>query len=78
MRPRSRDRIANTTLVTALIADRPTCLDCIAKRCSLSITAAETVLTVIQRALDVHRQDASACQSCGKLSVVFFVERPTD
>jgi hypothetical protein len=73
---RPRDSLANATLVTALIAERPTCLECIAKRCSLSLAAAETVLTVIQRVLEVHRHEASRCQSCGKFGVVF-VDRPS-
>jgi hypothetical protein len=72
-----RDRTTNATLVTALIAERPTCLACIAKACSLSITAAETVLSVIQRALDVHRQDPSRCQTCGKVGALFSVDRPS-
>jgi hypothetical protein len=76
MDTRPRDRLTNTTLVTALIAERPTCLPCIAKQCSLSVVAAEIVLTVIQRALEVHRHDAARCQTCGKSGVVFSVERP--
>src|SRR5712691_3958028 len=51
-------------VITALIAERPLCLDCIAKEVALSLTATETALNVIQRALAVHRGEAP-CRACG-------------
>jgi len=47
-------------LITALIVERPMCIDCIAKRVDLSVTATETAITMIQAALDVHRERAPA------------------
>jgi hypothetical protein len=72
-----RNPVPKTALVADVIAEGPTCLECIAKRCVLSPAAAETVLTVIQRSLAISRLDASRCQVCGRIAVVFSVTRPS-
>jgi hypothetical protein len=75
--PRRTGRTTNAILVTAMIAERPTCLECMAKACFLPTTdAAELVLAVIQQAVDVYRHD-SYCRTCAKLGVVFSVNRPS-
>jgi hypothetical protein len=75
--PHWRDRTTNATRVTAMIVDRPTCLECIAKACFLPTTdAAELVLAVIRRAVEVYRHD-SYCRACAKLCLVFSVNRPS-
>ena len=66
------------SLVTALILERPTCLQCIAKRAHLEVQAAETVLTVIRRALNVPRDNLSRCRVCGRDGEVFCIDRPPD
>ena len=66
------------SLVTALILERPTCLQCIAKRAHLEVQAAETVLTVIRRALNVRRDNLSRCRVCGVDGEVFYIDRPSD
>jgi hypothetical protein len=66
----------HSSLITALILERPMCLDCLARRAGMSVDAARTVLTVIGRALRLNRDDASPCRSCEKLGTVFHVERP--
>jgi hypothetical protein len=64
------------SLVTAPILERPTCLACIAKRVQLDLQAAETVLTVIRRALNVRREEAGRCRVCERAGVVFSIDRP--
>ena len=66
---------ANTALVTALLSEGPTCVRCIARECSLSLAATETVLTVVQRALEVQRQENGQCRECGHFAVVFSLHR---
>jgi hypothetical protein len=73
----ARNPLANTTLVTAVIAGRPTCVQCIGRRCSMSTAAVETVLTVIQSAVAVHRRDFSRCRLCRRVAVVYSVDRPS-
>jgi len=63
-------------VITALITDRPLCLECIAKASFISLEAVKTALTVIQRALEVHRQDTARCRACGEARIVFSVDRP--
>ena len=61
-------------LLTALIVENPMCLVCIAKKTALTEEAAETVLTVIARALPIHRGE-EPCRACGAPTTVF-VRRP--
>ena len=69
------ERQANTEVVTALLSQGPTCVRCIARECSLSLAAAETVLTVIQRAFEVQRRETAECRKCGHFVVVFSLRR---
>ncbi len=67
---------ARDVLVTALILERPLCVPCVARSTSLRVEEALTVLTVLQRALDLHRDDSSRCRICGVTGLVFYIERP--
>jgi hypothetical protein len=66
----------HSSLITALILERPMCLECLAKRANMSVEAAQTVLAVIGRALRLHRDDMAPCRACEKFGVVYHVERP--
>lgn len=66
----------SVVLLTDLIVENPLCLGCIAKRTGLTTEAAETALTVIERALRVHRE-ARRCRSCGVPETVYLLERPS-
>ena len=63
-------------LITALILERPMCLSCLSQRTKLSAEAAQTALTVIGSAVQIHRRDRSPCLACGMVGEVFHVERP--
>ena len=60
-------------LVTAMLAVGPTCLPCVAKECGLSLTAAETVLAVVERAIEVQRRENSTCEICRRVTLVFSI-----
>ena len=62
-------------LITAVIAERLSCLRCIAARTKLTLEAAESALTVIRRAVDVHHDDAGTCGWCRTTTAVVWIER---
>ena len=66
----------HSSLITALILERPMCLECLARRANMTMEAAQTVLAVIGRALRLHRNDMAACRTCEKRGTVYHVERP--
>jgi hypothetical protein len=73
----ARNPLANTTLVTALITERPLCVECIGKQCSLSTEDAETVLTVLRSVVAIQRHAFSRCRLCRRARVTFSVVRPS-
>ena len=66
----------HSRLITALILERPMCVECLARRANMTVEATHTVLAVIGRALTLHRDEMSHCRGCEKLAPVFSVERP--
>lgn len=66
----------NSSLITALILERPMCVACLSKRAKLTVEATQTVLAVIGRAVRLQREETSRCRVCEKLGEVFYVERP--
>ena len=66
----------HSSLITALILERPMCLECLARRANMTVEAAQTVLAVIGRALRLHRNEMAPCRMCEKLGLVYHVERP--
>ena len=66
----------HSSFIAALILERPVCLPCLSKRAHLSEETAETALTVIQRALQLRREDISRCRECGVIGVVYYIDRP--
>jgi hypothetical protein len=66
---------ARVAIVTSPILDRPTCLDGIAQRSSLSLDDADAVLTRITAVLAPHHA-AARCRVCGEIERLFSIERP--
>jgi hypothetical protein len=63
-------------LITALILDRPTCVECIAAKSGLSPERAAIVIERIAQVLTLHRQ-VGRCRACGRMdAAVMFVDRP--
>ena len=67
-----------SALVTALIIERPTCLNCIGERAGLPLDAVDTVLTVIARVLHLNADREAVCRHCGELGVVFWISALKD
>ena len=68
--------LRDSTVITALILDRPMCVECIGRRTRLSEGAAQTALEIIRRAIGVRCADTGACSTCGKRVRVYSVPRP--
>ena len=62
-------------MISTLITDRPMCLPCIGAKTSLRAEAVETAVSVLERALAVHRYDGRVCQGCGTITTVVVLER---
>ena len=65
-------------LITALILERPMCLDCIASRVGASLNEVEASFVTIGRVLRLRRNIAERCRACGALGLSFSLERLPD
>lgn len=60
--------------VVALILERPTCAECIARRGAMTPTKVDEALTMIQQVLEL-RAEPAPCRTCGKTRLVFSTRR---
>jgi predicted Zn-ribbon and HTH transcriptional regulator len=60
--------------LTALIVERPMCLECIADRVSLPLREIATVLQQVARRRALHHEPAR-CRTCGATQRVVSVDR---
>jgi hypothetical protein len=51
-------------VISAVIVDRPLCLDCIAVKVSLGLTATDEALTNFARSVPIFTAPRSRCRSC--------------
>jgi hypothetical protein len=65
----------HAALVTAVIVDHLTCLDCLAEESSLSVVDVTQTLTRIESAVAVHRSPGH-CRACGRPAIVLTFDRP--
>jgi hypothetical protein len=61
----------NAPLISALVAERPMCLPCLAARTSMAPEAVMTALAILERVLTIHRRPGTRCDSCGTSTTVF-------
>jgi hypothetical protein len=62
-------------LVTALILDRPLCVDCISDKAGLSTPDLDARLTLVRTSLQLYGAE-DRCRVCGTTTIVLSVERP--
>lgn len=67
---------ATTAIVTALITDRPMCMDCLVVKSGTTVRALESTLAAIGHVLAVHRDPQARCRVCGKTELGVYVDRP--
>jgi hypothetical protein len=63
-------------LVTALIVDRPMCVDCMAAKSGLTASALAVTLTTVQTVL-VLLSAVDRCRECGTVTAAFSIDRPS-
>jgi hypothetical protein len=61
-------------LITALILDRPMCLDCVAEKAGMTVAEADSAVARIGTGL-ILRGEADRCLVCGETKLVFSVHR---
>jgi len=66
----------NAVLITALIMERPLCLDCIGTKTGLNDGAVQDYLKVMERVLRVRR-DHDRCRACGAITAVVSTTPPS-
>jgi hypothetical protein len=64
------------TLATALILNRPMCVDCIAEKSGLSVSILAATLRTVQTALVLHSA-VDRCRECGTVTAVFSIDCPS-
>jgi hypothetical protein len=65
-------------LITALILERPMCLDCIAHKANVSLNTVEASFLQIGRVLQLRRHANERCRACGVDGLAFSLERRSD
>jgi hypothetical protein len=60
-------------LITAVILDRPVCLDCIALKAGIDAATAGVSLARIKNVMVVHRDESGRCRACGTTGVVLWL-----
>jgi hypothetical protein len=65
-----------TAIVTALITDRPMCMDCLVTKSGSPSRVVESTLAAIRHVLAVHRDPQARCRACGKTGLVIYLDRP--
>lgn len=62
-------------VVTALILERPMCVECIQTKTGLSASELRATLDVVRSALVLHTETAR-CDVCDGTTTVLFLDRP--
>jgi hypothetical protein len=63
-------------MVTALILERPMCLDCIARKASISLNDVEAAFLHIARVVGLRRFTSERCRACGNIGLAFLLTKP--
>ena len=60
--------------MAALLFQGPLCVDCVTKKCGLSVDGLEQQVSRIAQVIVVHR-DAGPCRTCGATTSVLTIAR---
>ena len=66
----------NAAVLTALILERPLCLDCITAKASMTEPDVDRGLARIGGVLVLRRFEHERCRTCGEVREVLSLERP--
>jgi hypothetical protein len=62
-------------LVTALILEHPTCVDCIVTKATTSRDAVDAAFARIAKVLQFRWDEAGRCRRCGDVKTIYWIER---
>jgi hypothetical protein len=62
-------------VITALILERPLCMECVVSKSALTLAEVGAALARIQKVLHVHIEQGR-CWACGTIGSVVYSERP--
>lgn len=65
-----------TTLVTALILERPLCKPCLTEKTNATPAKIDRALMSIERALGRLHRETGRCRSCGNVGEILYLDRP--
>jgi hypothetical protein len=65
-------------IITALLLDRPTCIDCLCDKSGVKPARVNSILARIRRVMRVHRLPAGRCRACGEHRPVISIDAPAD
>ena len=64
-----------SAVITALIIERPLCVECIALRTQVSVGAVKAYLPKLDKMVTVHRGVEDRCRACGRIGDTFWLSR---
>jgi len=67
---------AVAALISALIMERPLCVDCIALRAQVGVDVLIAYLAKIEAAVTVRRGVDDRCRTCGAVGRTYSIARP--
>jgi len=65
----------HAALITVLILDRPTCLDCIAAKTEMGMPSVRAHLEHIGKIVTVKQEPRERCQTCGNVGHTISISR---
>jgi hypothetical protein len=65
-------------IVTALIIERPLCIECVKTKASIGAAELDDALSRIAVVLDLIRNDRDRCRTCGRVGGTVSLVRPSN
>ena len=65
-------------IITALLLDRPTCIECLSEKSGMKWGRVKVVLAGIGKVMRVHHVDNARCHACGEQRAVVSIDAPDD
>ena len=66
-----------SALLTALILERPLCMECLSSRVPGPAAEVQAILQRLDRVLPVQHDEEDRCRACGAVGGVWWLERPS-
>jgi hypothetical protein len=67
-----------STLVTALILERPLCMPCLTEKTNATAGKIDEAIMNIEHLLERVHRETGRCRSCGNVGAVLYLDRPSE